>query len=720
MNQMNHTSQIDMSQATLHMELSILRQRVQALERENAALQQQLLVVHAGNPEHASEAGSSPQEREDDEHPHTHTALHLSEDHYRLLAAHIPDLAVFLFDSEWRYLLAEGMALQVFGLAKEVVEGKTFDQIIEPWLQPALAPVYQSAMDGQIRMLELTVGDRSYHVQSVPLHGEGNDAHLGMVVARDITEQRQIERELDYQLCFTHLIMDISSRFMRQGAGGIDGEIRRSLQTIGEFVDADRVRVVLFSPSPDGEKLLTFETPYAWYRDGLDRPFLSDLVYTLPWLEAQWSGLEVISVSCVSELPPEAHGEKHALLSCKVRSFLAVPLICEERLIGRLVLTALRQEIRWSDDVVALIRVVAEIITAALQRKQAEEALQASEELFRTSVESMLDGFAVFTAIRDEEQRIVDFRYTYINEAGCQLNQRTREDQIGHTLLELFPAQGPTGLLDAYVQVVETGVPLQMEALVYEDHFGQGRQQYTFDLRVSKLGDGFMVIWRDVTSRHQMEEQLRASLQEKEVLLREVHHRVKNNLQVITSLLRLQTEQLSDPDLRVPFVESQNRIRAMALLHEHLYRSRDIAQIGFADYVRQLATVVVRSYMPSVNHVTLVVAVDPTLRLDLDLATPLGLIVVELVSNSARHAFLAGAAGTISVSMHRLEHTFLLRVQDDGQGIPPEMDMQQTDTLGLQIVCNLVEQLDGVLEIERSNGTVVHIWVPIREEGGLL
>ncbi len=138
------------------------------------------------------------------------------------------------------------------------------------------------------------------------------------------------------------------------------------------------------------------------------------------------------------------------------------------------------------------------------ERKQVSAALKASEEQFRTSIESLLDGFAIFSAVRDGNYQIVDFRYEYINEVGCCLNQRSHEEQIGHTLLELLPAHKDSGIFDQYVQVVESGEPLITESLFYEDVYGeQQRQARAFDFQAVKLGDGFAVTWRDVTKRVQ-------------------------------------------------------------------------------------------------------------------------------------------------------------------------------------------------------------------------
>jgi len=144
------------------------------------------------------------------------------------------------------------------------------------------------------------------------------------------------------------------------------------------------------------------------------------------------------------------------------------------------------------------------------EQKLSEEALRQSEERFRTSVDTMLDGFAIYSAVRDRASgKIVDFCYEYINEAGCQMNRRRREATVGHTLLKLLPAHRETGIFDEYVQVVETGRPLVRENLVYEDVFGVERLRRVFDHRAVKLGDGFALAWRDVTARHQAEEALR-------------------------------------------------------------------------------------------------------------------------------------------------------------------------------------------------------------------
>jgi two-component sensor histidine kinase/putative methionine-R-sulfoxide reductase with GAF domain len=214
----------------------------------------------------------------------------------------------------------------------------------------------------------------------------------------------------------------------------------------------------------------------------------------------------------------------------------------------------------------------------------------------------------------------------------------------------------------------------------------------------------------------QSEQQLRAALQEKEVLLKEIHHRVKNNLQVVSSLLKLQSQYCDDPQTLDAFRESQNRVKSMALVHERLYRSSDMARIDFGDYIRSLARDLFRSYNAHVSGITLEVeAVDGVL--DIDRATPCGLITNEIISNALKHAFPDGQAGQISVGLERSEDVFTLSVKDNGVGFAQDLDFTKTDSLGLKLIHTLVRQLKGTLEVHRHSGTEFEIRFPAHNQG---
>jgi PAS domain S-box-containing protein len=339
------------------------------------------------------------------------------------------------------------------------------------------------------------------------------------------------------------------------------------------------------------------------------------------------------------------------------------------------------------------------------QRRQLQIELQHSEERFRTSIENMLDCFGIYTAIRDESGEIVDFLIEYVNAAACQNNRLTKQEQIGKRLCELLPAYRETGLFDEYCEVVETDQPLVKESLLYEDFDKDQQLSRAFDIRVVKFGDGFAAAWRDVTERKQAEDQIKASLLEKETLLQEIHHRVKNNLQVISSLLRLQSRQIRDQQALELFKDSQNRVQAMALIHEKLYQSSNLAFIDFQEYITSLVGNLCRSYDIYRQAITFKVNVNQV-SLAIDTAIPCGLIINELVANSLKYAFPDNRGGEISISLESMHSgQFILTISDNGVGLPENLDFRNTSSLGLQLVCRLSKQLEGSIELNRNQGT---------------
>lgn len=215
--------------------------------------------------------------------------------------------------------------------------------------------------------------------------------------------------------------------------------------------------------------------------------------------------------------------------------------------------------------------------------------------------------------------------------------------------------------------------------------------------------------------RKRSQEEIHKSLEEKDVLLKEVHHRVKNNLQIISSLLRLQFGHTEDAALASVLKESQNRIRSMALIHERLYRSGDLSRVDFGGYVSNLTSYLIRSYTGGERNVTVSVEIEDML-LGIDLAIPCGLIVNELVSNALRHAFVDNRSGEVTIGMVQTGSTCRLTVKDNGVGLPEDVDAKSAETLGLQLVETLVDQIDGRSEINNSNGLEYTVVFTIREQ----
>lgn len=304
----------------------------------------------------------------------------------------------------------------------------------------------------------------------------------------------------------------------------------------------------------------------------------------------------------------------------------------------------------------------------------------------------------------DVDQQIILF-----NQGAERIFGYKRDEILGKSLDLLLPAR----VIEVHRHHIEdfAGSPVAARAMgERREIFGRRKGGIDFPAEASiskaKLEGGwfFTVILRDITQRKIADEAIRASLREKEVLLKEIHHRVKNNLQVVSSLLGLQSRTIEDGALRKMFQESQNRVHSMALIHESLYQSANLSEIDFPAYIDQLANYLFRSYGIDSHRVQLTAAIDE-LRLTIDTAVPCGLIINELVSNSLKYAFPDGRSGRIQIEMHQDDHRCIrLAVIDDGVGLPDGVGEPGTKSLGLRLVRTLSDQLDATLDMASDGG----------------
>jgi two-component system, sensor histidine kinase PdtaS len=218
----------------------------------------------------------------------------------------------------------------------------------------------------------------------------------------------------------------------------------------------------------------------------------------------------------------------------------------------------------------------------------------------------------------------------------------------------------------------------------------------------------------DISDRKQKERRIEAALKEKDLLLAEIHHRVKNNLQVVHSLLDLQSLQTSDRSVREMLRESQNRVQSMALIHQTLYQSKDFAEVDFRHFLETLVPTLLATYLIDSQRVKLDIAAADV-HLPINIAVPCGLIVNELISNALKHGFPENRLGRITAELSTVaEQELQLSVTDDGVGMPEDLVISDAKTLGLQLVLLLTDQLGGELAIQRRNPTRFDIRFPIR------
>ncbi len=352
------------------------------------------------------------------------------------------------------------------------------------------------------------------------------------------------------------------------------------------------------------------------------------------------------------------------------------------------------------------LRTLVEAFTSMRQAViQREEALRQSEERFRSLVEHSADAIALL----DPAGTI---RYT--TPAGMRILGYPVEELPGRNIDELIHPDDLPATQDMFRRLLaRPGASLTAEVRIRHKN---GSWRWIEEVRTNLLAEpsvqAIVVNYRDITEHKQAEEQLQKLLYEKEVLLREIHHRVKNNLTVISSLLALQVGTNSDPEVNALLKDSQQRIRSMALIHEQLYRSHDLGRIDFATYVRELTAHVARSYQVQTEGVTLAMTLEEV-WLNLDTAIPCGLILQELLSNCFKHAFPEGRAGEIMIALHTdPQGMYRLRVSDTGVGLPEGLNLRDAKSLGLQLVCILTEQLDGTIALDGKHGTTFTLTFP--------
>jgi PAS domain S-box-containing protein len=332
------------------------------------------------------------------------------------------------------------------------------------------------------------------------------------------------------------------------------------------------------------------------------------------------------------------------------------------------------------------------------ERKQVEEILRFAVRRWRTTFDAMKE--MVF--LLDREGKI-----KRCNSATAAYFDKPLEEINGRDCCEFI--HGTT--------VPAEQCPFQrMLQTKRREHIVLQRGEKWFDVVVDPLLDdagavnGAVHIMYDVTERKRAEEQIRESLGEKEILLKEIHHRVKNNLQVIMSLLRHQAEYAQDQRIHDIFLESQSRIKAMSFIHEKLYQSDNLAKVDLRDYINCLAKSLFSTYKVNAAQIQLTVAADD-ISLGVDTAIPCGLIINELVSNSIKHAFPDNRTGRIAITVRPVRPGELeLVVGDDGVGIPTDLDIINAKSLGLHLVTLLAKnQLRGHIEMMRNRGTSFRI-----------
>jgi PAS domain S-box-containing protein len=355
------------------------------------------------------------------------------------------------------------------------------------------------------------------------------------------------------------------------------------------------------------------------------------------------------------------------------------------------------------------------------EQRRSETELRASEERFRTFIEQAAEGIALV----DETGVVIEWNRAYESLTGIG-----REEAVGKFLWDIqyryasrdrknikWYARNKAELLQSLLAGRSKFMNRQ-EDVVFERSDGEVKyvSQTMFPIQTgNKYRLGLVTI--DITERKIAEDKIKASLEEKEILLKEIHHRVKNNLQIITSLLHLQERYVKDPNALGIFRDSRNRIKSMAMVHEKLYQSKDLSRIDFDGYVRSLGTGLLDAYGISSNKVTLAVSIGEN-HISVDTHIVCGLLINELMSNALKYAFPDDRKGEIIVMLREDNGICRLTVSDNGVGIPEGFSIENAESLGLRLINAMVQQLNGKLYVHlpdeaRGGGTEFIVEFPV-------
>jgi PAS domain S-box-containing protein len=589
-----------------------------------------------------------------------------------------------------------------------IVSDIATDEVMAPWRDSALAFGLHSGIAIPLKMPDgkvigsLTAYSEEAHIATpadrLLLERLAEDLAFGITVLRNRKALEQAENEQATHLWFLESLDRVNRAI--QGAGDLDQMMRDVLDVLLSVFGCDRSWLG-YPCDPDLK-----EWRIAMERTSAEFPGVLPLGVSV---SADDETADLFRILRATEGPQQFGPEQEMPVPASmaaahgVRSFVGMALYPRIGSPWSFGLHQCSHVKNWSDDEMRLFQEIGRRLTDALTTLLTLRDLQVSGEQYRSLAEGSPDNIIRYD---------VSGRITYLN--------GNVDQTIGYPMrsfLNTIPALDPARedqvrSFNTLRQVLATGQPGDTEVAILDPH-GEHRIHhivYVPERNSDGTIAGVLAFGRDITERKRDEEALKRSLSEKEVLLKEVHHRVKNNLQIINSLLSLQARELGPGPAQTALAESQARVRSMAVVHETFYHASDFAHVDLAVYSETLTARIARaSFRPGIT----VNATGSSVSVGIDTAVPLGLILNELVTNALKHGFEGRAGGTVMVAVRRRdEKTGELTVQDNGVGLPATADVRAMTSMGMTLVLGLVNQLGGSMTIERENGTAFTITFP--------
>ncbi|MFO7980121.1 MAG: histidine kinase dimerization/phosphoacceptor domain -containing protein [Candidatus Aminicenantes bacterium] len=343
-----------------------------------------------------------------------------------------------------------------------------------------------------------------------------------------------------------------------------------------------------------------------------------------------------------------------------------------------------------------LITTFSSLLSSIIERKKAEAALRVKESCFRDIFETADIGIAYSS---------LGGKVIEVNKALEEITGIPSQEITGKNLITLtrkfLSLKNAKQILPIMIDILK-GRKIRPFEINFKDKVLEVSSTYNPE---SKRITGLL---KDITDSKNAEKKIKKSLKEKEVLLKEIHHRVKNNMQVISSLINIQARRIKDPKAQEMFKDTRNRVMSMAIVHERLYRSEDLTGIDFSKYIERMAVHLMSYYGELSQNIELKKEIE-NIFLDITKAVPLGLITNELLANALKHAFPKNKKGEIKIKFNKKGKTYHLTISDNGIGFPKDLDFRKADSMGMDLVNSLVSQINGKVDLLRDKGTAFKI-----------
>ena len=663
-------------------------------------------------------------------------------------------------ESKHLYLLIGISLLITLLILRQVLTIRDYEKLVQQVQEQLIEHTKEElVLRNSISELDLRLNERTTALQAAKQQLSENNLALAEVKKA----HKLAEETLMRQLRVEEQISSISSGFINLEAEETDQKIEQALRVLGEFEDADRSYIFQFLEDQ------VMSVTYEWCRPGIEsqKNNLQEIsLADWPWWMERMKRREAINITRVSELPEEAGAEKIALQALGIQSVFAAPLEWSQTVVGFIAFSATRRPRIWRENDKTLLKIAGEILVMAFQRKESQHALseyamrlqtlhdidqailaeQSNESIIIQALKNLFEimpcrggGLVTVSPQKDRadlylirgEQEIEPFSVNERDEPAIYkeiisaLDTLERGDtleshQIPGILFKNLFKTTHLSLNDTFLAAVPLSQQEQLSGFLCLRLASPKDEIPHLIESLREVAHSLAIALYQAKLRHELQEHIlwiEASLHEKELLLKEIHHRVKNNLQVISSLLNLQTQAVNDPAACSALRDSQMRVRSMALIHEKLYQSDNLAEIRLGSYIKNLSNNLFHSYLSNGAQVKILTQLEE-ITIGIDNAVPVGLILNELISNSLKHAFPGNRSGEIGIELqHETPDIVLLRYYDTGVGLPDGFDLKTNKSLGMRLIYSMAQQLNAKLSLAHQNGVCFELRFPIEVKG---